>query len=84
MLVSEIRISPIFFFQFERFFDEHPNQGAAARSIKFSIDRIKANVKWMESSFSSLSDWLAESQRVVTQSKLDYRLPNDLISLRLI
>ena len=62
-----------------RFFDEHPNQGSAARDIRFSIDKIKANVKWMESSFASLSDWLANGQTVVEQPKLDYRLPTDLL-----
>ena len=48
-------------FKFVSFFDKHPNQGTAERDVKASIDRIKANIKWMASNFEPISVWLSQN-----------------------
>jgi aminopeptidase N len=67
-----------FFKKFQKFFEEHPEQGSADRDVKISIDRIKANLKWMNSGYSPLSAWLATSQNVIAGPKLNFRLPTNL------
>jgi hypothetical protein len=69
-----------FLFQFTKFFEEHPNQGNAARNVKASIDTIKASIRWMSSSFAALNIWLSDNVVVVVKPEMiDYRLPKDLV-----
>ena len=42
----------------EEFFREHPAQ-SAQRTIQQSLERIRLNVKWLESNRHGLADWFA-------------------------
>ena len=65
------------FFKYDNFFTANPNQGSAAREVKISRDKIKANINWLKLSYSSIEKFLIEFQPSI--EKIDYRLPKNLV-----
>ena len=43
------------------------------------MDKIKANIRWMQLGFGMLKDWLINFNKVIVSPKIDYRLPIDLL-----
>ena len=43
-----------------------------------SIDKIKSNIRWMNSGYLELNKWLNESRTAVVTPEINYRLPTDL------
>jgi aminopeptidase N len=65
--------------KFQRFFEDKNNDSSASRDIKISIDKIKSNIRWMNSGFKELDRWLKEDQKQLNKSSnLNYRLPEEL------
>jgi hypothetical protein len=43
------------------FFKLHKNHGSAKREIQLSIERIRANIKFMNSNYDKFSEWILKN-----------------------
>ncbi|RNA03939.1 Aminopeptidase N, partial [Brachionus plicatilis] len=51
---------------------------SAARQVKISTERIKANINWMSKNFENLKKWFSQNKNYTRIVSVNYRLPNDI------
>jgi len=64
--------------KFVEFFDKLGDD--TSKSVKLLIEKIRLNIKWINTSYQEIKNWL-ENSHLVIESKLNYRLPRALLPL---
>ncbi len=55
--------------------------GTAAAEVNISREKIKGNIKWLNSNLNKIDKWLTDNLSIAPE-KINYRLPGDLVPLR--